>query len=106
MPNSSAIEHVQDAETRAKRMVDDAEKRKAERIQKANEKAARIVEEAEAKTKQIREEALKTASAEAERERSRRVSESSGLAKRLEKRELGHNKIRDVVDKVVRQIFG
>jgi vacuolar-type H+-ATPase subunit H len=106
MPNSNAIEHVQEAEAKAKRMVEDAERRRADRIQKANERAAQTVEEAEAKTKQIREEAIKKAGAEAEAERSRRLSEAGGLAKRLQKRELGHNKIREVVDKVVRQIFG
>ncbi len=106
MPNSNAIEHVQNAEAKARKAVEDAERRRAERVQKAREKAGQIVEEAEARTKQIKEDAIKKANAEAEKERSGRLLEASGEAKKLQKRELGHNRINEVVGKVVRQIFG
>ncbi len=106
MTNSNSIEHVQGAEAKARKIIEDAEKRKAEKVSKANEKAGQIVEEAEAKTRQIKDDAVRKAETEAEKERSRRIMEATVAAKKVQKQELSSNKIKGVVDKVIRQIFG
>ena len=105
MSESNAIGHVQDAETKAKKLVADAEKRKAEKVQKANEKARQIVDGAEARTKEIRDDAVKKAAEQADKEREKSLFEASIAAKKVQKEELGKNKIKDIAEKVVRQIF-
>ena len=106
MPNPDSIEHVQDAEAKAKKIVEDAEKRRADKVHKASEKATQMVDDAEAKTKLIKEEAEKKALAEAEKERSKKLSQASLAAKKVQKKELGADKVKGIVDKVIRQIFG
>ena len=56
---SNSIEHVQDAESKARKLIEDAETRKSEKIAKANEKARQIVEDAEATIKPVKEESIK-----------------------------------------------
>lgn len=105
MSESNAIGHVQDAEAKAKKIVADAEKRKADKLQKANENARQIVDEAEAKTKNIRDDAVKKATEQADKEREKSLAEAGVAAKKVQKEELGKNKIKDIAEKVVRQIF-
>lgn len=105
MSESNAIGHVQDAEAKAKKLVADAEKRKAEKIQKANERARQIVDEAEARAKPLRDDVIKSATEQANAEREKSLFEASAMAKKVQKEELGKNRIKDIAEKVVRQIF-
>ncbi len=106
MANPSSIEHVQDAETKAKKLVEDAQKSSAEKMQKARQRAAQIVEEAEGKAKPIKENAIKKANVELQKERERKISDARSDAKKINSKDLSRDALKNVVGKLVRQIFG
>lgn len=105
MANPSSIEDIQDAEAKAKKLIEDAENRKAEKIAKANEKAKKIVEDAEMKAKEIKDDAVKKAGSELDKERERKLSDARSIAKKIQSNNLSGNAVKNVVAKLVRNIF-
>ncbi len=105
MANPSSIEHVQDAETKAKKLIEEAEKSKTDKIHRAREKASKIIEEAEAQTKKIKEDSTKKATGELSKERERKLSEAKNMVKKVQGKDLSKAAIKSVVDKLVKQIL-
>ena len=105
MSNPSSIENVQDAESKAKKIIEDAQKSKAEKISKAMEKARKEIEEAQMQTKSIKESAMKKVSSELERDRERKLRDARAQAAKIQKKELSKNALNAVVDKLVKHIF-
>ncbi len=106
MANSTSIEHVQDAESKAKSILDEAEKEKAAKILKANEKAAKIIAEAEIKAKEIKAESLKKVEEEVAKSREGGLAEARELAKRIEKTKIGKEKIKRIGSRAAKEIVG
>jgi vacuolar-type H+-ATPase subunit H len=106
MASPGSIQNIQDSEATAKKMVEDAQKSGAEKIGKARQRAVQIIEEAEGMAKPIKERALKKANAELQKERERTLYDAKSAVKKIQSKDLGKEEVKDVVEKLVKQIFG
>ncbi len=101
-----SIENVQDAESKAAKMVEDAEKAKAEKIAKAKDKAAAMISDAGERAKTVKAEAVSQAGDEIARSRERGLAEAKNLAKKIEGMKVSKERLRRAVGKAVKEIVG
>ncbi len=106
MANSKSIEHVQDAESKAKSIVEEADKEKSEKLAKAQEKGAKVLAEAEAKAKEMKAEMIRKAQDEIAKAREKGLSDAKEFAKRIEKTKVSKDKIKRISNRAAKEITG